>query len=58
MSNPHKRFEIEIGLVGVWFTPLDKCGKPKGEEGKYYNNQELSNDVNWLTKQLQIDFNF
>lgn len=58
MTNPHKRFEVEIAPIGVWFTPLDEFGQPFEHGAKYFNNQELENDINWLTKELQIYFNF
>ena len=58
MSNPRKKFEIEIAPVGVWFSELDEHGKLLENSARFFNNQELEQDVNNLTKELQIWFNF
>ncbi len=57
MTNPVKRFEIEITSVGIWLTELDSHGDPT-DEAMYYTLDELENDILWFTKQIQIDFNF
>ena len=55
MSNPHKKFEIEIGKIGVWFTELDVDGNRIIDKCMYLNSND---DVNILTAQLQVFFNF
>ncbi|KKK67423.1 hypothetical protein LCGC14_2954230 [marine sediment metagenome] len=57
MSNPRKKFEIEIAPVGVWFTELDEHGK-RINRSRYFNNTDLERDIFLLLEQLQIDFNF
>ncbi len=58
MSNPRKKFEIEIAPVGIWFTELDEHGKRFEGSARFFNNMELELDVNNLIKELQIWFNF
>ncbi len=58
MSNPHKKFEIEIGKVGVWFTELDQQCKRIPDKCMYLNSNGLEDDINILTAQLQVFFNF
>lgn len=57
MENPNKKFEIEIGVIGVWFTELDEQGKCT-ENSLYLNNKNLEIDINDLTVFLQTWFNF
>ena len=58
MSNPVKKFEIEVSAIGVWFTEINQHGKTIPQSSLYINAEELDWDVNELTKQLQIYFNF
>ena len=58
MTNPVKKFEIEVSAIGVWFTELDQHGKTIPESSMYVFGEDLEWDVNELTKQLQIWFNF
>ncbi len=56
--NPHKKFEIEIAPVCVWFTPLDVFGKPYEHGAMYVDFSDLENDIIWLTARLQSWFDF
>ncbi len=56
--NPHKKFEVEISPVGVWFTPLDEFGETYNHGAIHFTNKELEKDINWLTAKLQVHFNF
>ncbi len=58
MSNPVKKFEIEVSAIGVWFTELDQHGKTIPQNSLYIKGEDLDWDVNELTIQLQIRFNF
>lgn len=58
MPNPRKKFEIEIGVIGVWITELDQIGRRIPDRCIYLCDNDLENTINALTTQLQIDFNF
>ncbi len=55
MSNPRKKFEIEIGKIGVWFTEIDSQGNRITDNCMYLNAED---NINILTAQLQVFFNF